>query len=317
MRARGVHAARPWPVCRAVAQTGMALLLAIGLVTAPVQAQGLGPEAGVAQEDGDAHAETGLPRWELGVGMAMVDFPLYRGAAERQRYWLPTPYVQYRGDYLQVDRERMRSPLLERDSVEIDLSLNGSVPVDSSESRARRGMDDLDPTLELGPELRWVLLRDERRTARRGDTFIDLRVPLRPVFAVSLDRFEQVGWLTQPTLNLAYKNVRGTGWNLGASVSWLYGDAGYHRYFYDVGARDATADRPAYQARGGASGQQRTLTLSRVGGDIWVGAFLRHDDLRDAVFADSPLVQRRSDYAAGLAIGWTFARSSERVPPRD
>jgi hypothetical protein len=193
----------------------MALLLAIGLVTAPAQAQGLGPEAGVAQEaqeDGDTHAETGLPRWELGVGMAMVDFPLYRGAAERQRYWLPTPYVQYRGDYLQVDRERMRSPLLERDSVEIDLSLNGSVPVDSSESRARRGMDDLDPTLELGPELRWVLLRDERRTARRGDTFIDLRVPLRPVFAVSLDRFEQVGWLTQPTLNLALDDF-GTGYS--------------------------------------------------------------------------------------------------------
>jgi outer membrane scaffolding protein for murein synthesis (MipA/OmpV family) len=287
------------------------------LAGAAARAQGPATPAETVREEKDADAETGLPRWELGVGMAMVDFPLYRGAAERQRYWLPTPYVQYRGDYLQVDRERMRSSLLERDSVEIDLSLNGSVPVDSSESRARRGMDDLDPTLELGPELRWVLLRDERRTARRGDTFIDLRVPLRPVFAVSLDRFEQVGWLTQPTLNLAYKNVRGTGWNLGASVSWLYGDAGYHRYFYDVGARDATADRPVYQARGGASGQQRTLTLSRVGGDIWVGAFFRHDDLRDAVFADSPLVQRRSDYAAGLAIGWTFARSSERVPPRD
>lgn len=313
MRASCLCAARPWTPGLAFVLAGMVLCLA----TAPVQAQGPATQAASVQEGHDGAAGTGLPRWELGAGVAMVDFPLYRGAAERQRYWLPTPYVQYRGDYLQVDRERMRSPLLERDSVEIDLSLNGSVPVDSSESRARRGMDDLDPTLELGPELRWVLLRDERRTARRGDTFIDLRVPLRPVFAVSTDRVDHVGWLTQPTLNLAYKNVLGTGWNLGASVSWLYGDAGYHRYFYDVGARDATADRPVYQASGGASGQQRTLTLSRVRGDLWFGAFFRQDDLHHAVFADSPLVQRRSDHAMGLAFGWTFARSSERVPSRD
>ncbi|EYC50286.1 membrane protein [Hylemonella gracilis str. Niagara R] len=315
MRARGIDAARPWTACLAAARVSTALFLV--LVAGSAWTQGLATQAESVPEEKDFVAESGLPRWELGAGVAMVDFPLYRGAAERQRYWLPTPYVQYRGDYLQMDRERMRSPLFERENVEIDLSLNGSVPVDSSESRARRGMDDLDPTLELGPELRWVLLRDERRTARRGDTFIDLRVPLRPVFAVSLERFEHVGWLAQPTLNLAYKNVLGTGWNLGASVAWLYGDAGYHRYFYDVGARDASAERPAYQASGGASGQQRTLTLSRVRGDFWLGAFFRQDDLHHAVFADSPLVQRRSNHAMGLAFGWTFARSSERVPTRE
>lgn len=296
MRARRVHWVRVW--------AGIAAVV-------------LGAWAAVAVRAQDLSTETGLPRWELGAGVAMVDFPLYRGAAERQRYWLPTPYLQYRGDYLRVDRERMRSPLLESERVEIDISVNGSVPVDSSESRARRGMDDLDPTLEVGPELRWVLLRDERRTARRGDTFVDLRVPLRPVFAINTDRFDQVGWLTQPTLNLAYKNMAGTGWNLGASTSWLYGDAGYHRYFYDVATRDATTDRPAYQASGGASGRQHTLTLSRMRGDLWFGAFFRRDDLRDAVFADSPLVQRRTDHALGVAIGWVFMRSSERAAPRE
>ncbi|MFO6418711.1 MipA/OmpV family protein [Hylemonella sp. W303a] len=263
------------------------------------------------------HQLLGLPRWELGAGVAMVDFPLYRGAAERHRYVLPTPYLQYRGDYLQVDRERMRSPLLASDRLEVDLSLNGSVPVDSSESRARRGMADLDPTLELGPELRWVLLRDERRTARRGDTFIGLRVPVRPVFAVSLERFEHVGWLSQPTLNLTYKNLAGTGWNLGGSVGWLYGDASYHRYFYEVSQKDVSADRPAYQPGGGLSGRQHTLTISRMHGDFWVGAFFRHEDLRDAAFIDSPLVQRRTDHALGLAIGWVFKRSAERVTLSD
>lgn len=307
MRGRGVRAAGWSMVCGAIGLSAALARAESGLESEPEaepQAQGPGsPDL--------------KPRWELGAGVAMVDFPLYRGAEERKRYWLPTPYLQYRSQYLQVDRERMRSPLLENEDVEIDLSVNGSVPVDSSGSSARRGMDDLDPTLELGPELRWVLLRDAERTARRGDTFIDLRVPLRPVFAVNTDRFEQVGWLTQPTLNAALKNVAGTGWNLGASASWLYGDAGYHRYFYDVSARDATPDRSAYRADGGSSGRQQTFSLSRMRGNLWIGAFFKHDDLRSAVFADSPLVQQRSDYSAGFAIGWIFARSSELVDVSD
>ncbi|MGJ4748547.1 MipA/OmpV family protein, partial [Leptospira sp. SA-E8] len=105
--------------------------------------------------------------------------------------------------------------------------------------------------------------------------------------------------------------------NLGASASWLYGDAGYHRYFYDVTTRDATPGRPAYRADGGSSGRQQTLSLSRLCGNLWIGAFFKHDDLRTAVFVDSPLVQRRSDYSAGFAIGWIFARSSELVDVGD
>lgn len=252
------------------------------------------------------------PRWELGAGMAAIDFPLYRGAEERRSYLLPVPYVQYRGDFLRVDRERVRGLLFRHERVELDISVNGSVPVSSKDSRVRQGMPDLDPTLELGPELQVHLYYDERRR-----TNLDLRLPVRPVFAVNFGRFDHVGLLAHPQLNLDLRNVMGSRWNLGLQAGWLYGDRGYHAYFYDVAPQYATAQRTAYSARGGASGRQFTVALSRRHGDLWMGAFFKHDDLRSAVFADSPLVQRRESYSAGFAIAWVFARSGSMVEVSD
>jgi outer membrane scaffolding protein for murein synthesis (MipA/OmpV family) len=252
------------------------------------------------------------PEWELGAGVAAIDFPLYRGSADRRTYVLPTPYVQYRGKFLQVDRERVRGLLFRRERVELDISVNGSVPVSSEGSSARQGMPDLDPTLELGPELQLHLYYDERR-----HTNLDLRLPLRPVFAVNFGRFDHVGWLAHPQLNLDLKNVLRSGWNLGLQAGWLYGDRGYHAYFYDVASPYATATRPAYSAPGGASGRQFIAAVSRRQGDVWMGAFLKREDLRSAVFAGSPLVQKQEDISAGFAIAWVFAKSQKLVETSD
>lgn len=252
------------------------------------------------------------PEWELGVGVGAVDFPIYRGAAERRTYVLPTPYVQYRGDFLQVDRERVRGLLFRHDRVELDLSVNGSVPVRSKDSAARQGMPDLDPTLELGPELQLHLYYDERK-----HTNLDLRLPVRAVYAVNFGRFDQVGWVHHPLLNLDLRNVLQSGWNLGMQAGLLRGNRGYHAYFYDVAPQYANATRPTYTATGGASGRQFTIGLSRRRGDVWMGAFAKYDDLRSAVFVDSPLVQKREDYSVGFAIAWVFSKSQKMVEVRE
>jgi hypothetical protein len=49
-----------------------------------------------------------LPLWEVGAGVAVIDFPDYRGADERRVLVLPFPYVVYRGELLQADREGLR-----------------------------------------------------------------------------------------------------------------------------------------------------------------------------------------------------------------
>lgn len=246
------------------------------------------------------------PKWELGLGLAGIDFPAYRGAAERRSYLLPLPYVQYRGEFLQVDRDRVSGLLFRRERVELDVSINGSVPVRDVE--VRQGMPDLDPTLELGPSLKVHLLFDERR-----QTNLDLQLPVRAVFAVGPGRFERQGWLFHPRLNLDLKRVARSDWNLGLVAGLLYGDQGYHSYFYDVAPQYATAARPAYRAGAGYAGKQFIASLSRRRGDLVMGAFVKWDDLSGAVFADSPLVQSRQAFSAGFLVAWVFSKSEEMV----
>ena len=45
----------------------------------------------------DAYAEA-LPRWELGLGVAALSIPDYRGSDQQRGYLLPLPYIQYRGE---------------------------------------------------------------------------------------------------------------------------------------------------------------------------------------------------------------------------
>jgi outer membrane protein len=251
------------------------------------------------------------PEWELGLGVAAIDFPLYRGAAERRSYLLPAPYVQYRGKFLQVDRDRVRGLLFRSERVELDVSLNGAVPVSSQDSEARRDMPDLDPTLELGPSLNFHLYYDERR-----HTNLDLRLPVRAVFAVGTRHITRQGWLAQPTLSLDLRTVV-PGWSLGLQGSLLFGDQDYHSYFYDVAPQYATALRPAYSASGGFAGKQLLASLSRRYGDVWMGGFVKWDDLNGAVFADSPLVQRGQSFAAGFMVAWVFAKSDRLVDVSD
>jgi outer membrane scaffolding protein for murein synthesis (MipA/OmpV family) len=251
------------------------------------------------------------PEWELGAGPAYIDFPLYRGAAERRSYVLPAPYVQYRGRFLQVDRDRIRSLLLRSERAEVDISIMGAVPVSSKDSEVRQGMPDLDPTVEFGPSLDIRLYHDRQRHDR-----LDLRLPLRAVFAVSAQHITRQGWLAQPTLNLDQRSLL-PGWNLGLQGSLFFGDRDYHSYFYDVAPPYATATRAAYRASGGYGGRQLLASLSRRYGDLWLGGFVKWDDLSGAVFAESPLVQRGQSFAAGVMVAWVFVRSDRMVEVSD
>jgi outer membrane scaffolding protein for murein synthesis (MipA/OmpV family) len=251
------------------------------------------------------------PEWELGAGLAVVDFPLYRGASERRSYILPVPYVQYRGKFLQVDRDRVRGLLFRHDRLEMDISVNGAVPVNSSDSQSRRGMPDLAPLLEAGPSLNYHLYYDERR-----HTNVDLRLPVRAVFAVNTNRFDSQGWLAQPQVDLNWRTVI-PGWRLSLQGSMFFGDRAYHGYYYDVDSQYATAERSAYRAAGGYGGKQLLMALSQRRGDVWMGGFVKWDDLSGAVFAGSPLVQRGQSFAAGFMVAWVFAKSERMVEVSD
>jgi outer membrane scaffolding protein for murein synthesis (MipA/OmpV family) len=250
-----------------------------------------------------------LPLWELGVGAAALSFPDYRGSNERQFWLLPFPYIVYRGEFLQADDRRMRGLFFKTDRLEVDVSINGSVPVDSAKNNARRGMPDLDATLEIGPALNLKLMESSDRKTR-----MELRLPVRVVLASDFSYVRQVGWVFQPNLSVDIRDPLGNpGWNLGLLAGPIVSDQRYHRYFYAVEPAFATATRPAYSPGGGYAGTQLIAALSKRYREFWVGGFVKWDTLNGAAFADSPLVKDKQGVAAGFSIAWILGESKTRV----
>ncbi|MDB5763836.1 MAG: MipA/OmpV family protein [Herminiimonas sp.] len=249
-----------------------------------------------------------LPLWEAGAGVATLKLPDYRGSDQTTSYILPIPYLVYRGEFLKADRNGVRTMLFANDTVEVNFSVNGTLPVNSKDNAARRGMPDLKPTVELGANVSVNLWKSAAQ-----DMKLDFRAPMRTAITVESSP-RQIGWLFSPSLNLDVRNPAGfSGWNLGILAAPLFNSRKYNAHFYSVSSTEAATGRPAYVATGGYSGTQITMALSRRFARHWVGGFLRYDTLAGAVFADSPLVRQRSAMSAGVAVTWMFGESSTLV----
>lgn len=288
------------PVGRAVA----AALLLVG-TTSVVRANGPGPgpEASASAVNPADPLAVERPLWEFGLGAGVLRLPHYRGAGQSHTWLLPVPYFIYRGEILKADRDGARAKLFESDHVEFDLSFAVGAPTRSDDNDARQGMDDLAPTVELGPK--W------QATFARGETWrLRAEVPVRAAFAIDGSP-DFIGWVATPHLTADWR-LRG-GWNLGLRGGLIFGDRRYHGYFYDVAPEHARVGRPGYRAPGGYGGQQYFIALSKRFRQHWVGMYASHDSVAGARFASSPLVQRSHNLSFGIAVSWIFASSSRLV----
>jgi len=293
----------------------MVLLFAAG-VAASAKADELplpGPSIdGPVLRVGDAApvGATTKPLWELGLGVAGVRFPDYRGSDQSNFYALPLPYIAYRGRFLRADSDGARAILFAGKRITVDVSVSASVPTRSENNDAREGMPDLAGTFELGPNVNVELWQSADRRFK-----LEMRMPLRQ--AITLQSHPRSAGLTfSPNINLDARNLVG-GWKLGALAGPLFGNARQHQYFYGVAPEFATATRPAYDAPAGYSGWRAIGAFSQRFGGFWVGGFVRHDDLHRARYAASPLVRSNRAFTAGFGVSWIFAASSQRVVADD
>lgn len=273
----------------------------------PVDAPASAP-AGLHVPKPATETETSVkrPLWELGIGVAALRLPDYRGSDQSSAYLLPLPYVVYRGTFLKADRDGTRALLLDSQRVKVDVSVAASTPARSRDNVARQGLPNLPGTFEIGPNVNITLLGSADQKPR-----LDLRLPLRA--AITLQRSpKNVGATFSPHLNLDLATFAG-GWNVGMLIGPQFGDRRYHQQYYGVDAAYATPQRPAYSARGGYAGWDAIAATSRRFGNMWVGAFVRYDSVRGAVFEDSPLVRRSSGVTAGFGVSWVLGTSSRLV----
>lgn len=247
-----------------------------------------------------------LPKWELGAGIAAFSLPDYPGADQQTEYVWPIPYVVYRGEYLRAGRGGLRGMLYRGSHLELDVSTGGSLPVNSDDNEARRGMEDLDPSFELGPSLRVKFIDDEDRQ-------FQLRLNARAL--VSVDdalKLGYQGWLLNPELR--WISQLGEGLQVDGILQWRYGSRGYHDHFYTVTDKDALPERPAYQAERGHSGYGAGFSLRWQPDRDWrwsVG--YRYFDLHNVAFDDSPLFRQNHGHYLFLSFSRTLWRSQRMV----
>jgi outer membrane scaffolding protein for murein synthesis (MipA/OmpV family) len=277
----------------------MAMVTSISLAALTIALCGAGP----------VHAKE-APLWEFGLGVGAIGFEDYRGSDTTHVYPVPVPYFVYNGTFFKADRDGVRGTLFNQDRIEINLSGNLTTPVRND--HARFGMPDLESTLELGPALNLHLWRDAERRVK-----FDLRMPLRAALTVEGSP-KAIGWTFTPQFALDVADPFGQGgWHLGLLTGPLFADRRYQQYFYSVAPQYATAARPAYTADAGYGGTQFIAALSKRFARFWVGAYARYDTLEGAVFADSPLVERKAYWSGGFGFAWMIKRSSQSVEVPD
>jgi outer membrane protein len=253
-----------------------------------------------------------LPKWEIGLGPGLIDYPDYPGSKERNTLVLPFPYITYRGEHFQIDQREVKKPLFHVGKWELDISLAGSIPVSSKDNRLREGMDDLDAAVEFGPVARYSLWQDRLNT-------LQFELPVRSVIASDFRSIHQEGWVSAPGLFYAYRRqfTQSQRLKFSAGISANFATDSYHHYFYGVDAADTTPTRPAYEGKSGFSGLTYLLGLNWHLGDYWLGAFYKLNDLKGSVYEESPLVETTRAETFGLALTWNFYVSKETVKGLD
>ncbi len=255
------------------------------------------------------------PLWELGAGISYLDLPDYRGSDERTTYIFPYPYFVYRGDRLQVGDGRIRGLLVERSIWQVDISINGTVPVNSSTNSARQGMPDLDASFEVGPSITISAVTDD---LDRDVVRINLPVRYAAATNPSLD-VQGVGWVFNPHVDYILRGRNdGKFWRLTLSAGPIFATADYHDYYYGVEPQFATATRPEYAGKAGYSGTRLLASgFHQLTDSLFIGGFLRYDQLSEAAFEESPLMRREQSLMAGLALTWSGWKSERHAKHLD
>jgi MipA family protein len=248
------------------------------------------------------------PLWEVGVGMAGLNFPNYRGSKHQQNYLLPFPYFIYRGQWLKVTRDGLRGLFYQSPRMSLDISLGGGMPSKSDENTVREGMPDLDPIFEIGPSLKILLAQNLAHTRK-----LTLKLPIRTAVATNFAHFDHLGWLFAPQVALENFIGEKKRWRVKLAAETRYASQDYHNYYYGVAPKYTTPTRTAYSAKQGYSGTRLTVSLSWRLKNLRLATFLRYDNLEHTVFDDSPLLEKEHSLMAGFAIAWIFARSKHRV----
>lgn len=251
-----------------------------------------------------------FPLWEAGGGAVAAVVPAYPGSEDTNNFFIPFPTFFYRGEVIRADEEGgMRTRFLKTDTFEINLSIGGSLPANSEDVNARRGMPDLETMIEAGPGLLATLWKKKGIQSYK----LGLNVPLRVAFAVDFFSAEEKGLVFNPLLYFITENLIGKRVFTFTSISSVVASQKFQKVFYQVDPQFALFDRPTFAAESGYLGTTVAQGFSKLlfkNVNTFVG--LTWQNLRGAANSNSPLFKKKDNFSAAIGFVWWFYESDAR-----
>jgi hypothetical protein len=273
-----------------------------GLLTASALAQEV-PISTITRNSDPA----GRPLWEVGlagIGGYVADYP---GAAQSRFRGFPVPYFIYRGKVLRAgDGGIVRGRFQLSESLEFDLSFDGSLNADSDKNTLRRGMPDLDFLGEIGPQLTWRAWEESNRS-------LTINLPVRASLSFGDGGIRSRGLVLNPRITYRDRDFVG-GNTLSLGLGPIFATEKLMDYFYEVRPQFALRDRPAFDADSGYLGSEISIGLSRrltpqvrlfVGSQV--GLF------NGATNRRSTLLARETNWNFAFGASWAIWESSKRA----
>ncbi|GAB4009870.1 MAG: hypothetical protein Fur0010_01380 [Bdellovibrio sp.] len=250
-----------------------------------------------------------LPLLEIGAGAASFVIPDYPGSNQNSTYTLPFPTGIIRDETLRVDEDGgARGRFFKNERIEVNLSFGGSLPVRSQKNRARSGMNNIDPLLEIGPGLIITLLKPGITKNK-----LALNLPLRQGISSDLKSIDNRGIIFNPLLYYYHEDFLFKELILFSGLEVRFASEKYQDYFYEVPAHNATATRPEFNAQGGYVSRSLSMGLAYNIKNRWTLFTATHySDYHQSKNQDSPLMTAQETLSYGAGFIWWFYQSEAR-----
>lgn len=255
---------------------------------------------------GLAPVRSNKPLYEFGVVGGMGYVPDYPASEEGRLRYIAVPQVRYRGLRLRSDEEdSLKARLLLNPLYGFDFSGSGAFSAKSDDNEARKGMDDLDWMGELGPRFYLFLVRTER-------LWIRLFFPVRMAFSTDLSSATYQGLVFAPSFNTRYYFDDSKFNSIILGVTRTHTTHQMQEFYFEVGRKDVTPDRPRYDARSGYMSTSAGLAYIYEKDQMGVYMGLGLSSFRGSANAGSPLHRSDYNYAAFVGVSYLFYQSEAR-----
>lgn len=249
----------------------------------------------------------GRPLWEAGVAVIGANSADYPAAGTRRWRGAVAPIIIYRGERLRADGEGVRGRLINTGRFELDLS--AAAGFNARSNAAREGMPDLDYTFELGPQAIYRVPLDNGQQ-------VSAHLKARAVVSTDGRHTKGRGMVVEQEFRWQRRGWPDAASQVQAGVQFTWGSEKLHDYFYQVEPSQATAVRPAYDAKAGYFGSAlRAGMVRRLSPSLSLSVGTRVDFHGGAANEASPLFQRKANGSVLVALFWTPWRSSAVSAP--